>query len=156
MRVRLPRRRRFVGLETLREIPVGSLVDTTRGRVLLSSVSRRGGVQQGRFFDGLFLVRQRRTDRYLTELLLRGDYGPCRARRALSARAKRRRLWGMQGAASGHAGAIRPAPCAGRWLVEDRCAGPSVVRRGRVAVRDFGRGTTTLVEAGERYLAQPR
>ena len=34
-----------------------------------------------------------------------------------------------------------------------RGRGTTVVRRGRVAVRDFGRGTTTLVEAGERYLA---
>jgi DNA-binding beta-propeller fold protein YncE len=159
VRVRLPRRRRFVRLETLREIPVGSLVDTTGGRVLLSSVrSRRGGVQQGRFFDGLFLVRQRRTDRYLTELLLRGDYGPCKAQQALSSRAKRRRLWGnargrFRSRGRYSSGAVRGT----RWLVEDSCAGTlTVVRRGRVAVRDFGRGTTTLVGAGERYLARPR
>ena len=52
VRVRLPGRRSFVRLETLREIPVGSVVDASRGRVLLSSVrSRRGGVQQGRFSE---------------------------------------------------------------------------------------------------------
>ncbi len=158
VRVRLPQRRRFVRLETLREIPVGSLVDTRSGRVLLSSVrSRRGGVQQGRFFDGLFKVRQRRSDNYLTELVLSGDYGPCATGSAISSRAKRRRLWGnargrfrTRGRYS--SGAVRGT----RWLVEDSCEGTlTVVRRGRVAVRDFGRGTTTVVGAGERYLARP-
>ena len=159
VRVRLPGRRSFVRLETLREIPVGSVVDASRGRVLLSSVrSRRGGVQQGRFSKGLFQVRQRRADRYLTELVLRGDYGPCATGSAMSSRAKRRRLWGnakgrfkTRGRYS--SGAVRGT----RWLVQDSCDGTlTVVRRGRVAVRDFVRDRTTLVEAGERYLARPR
>ncbi len=159
VRVRLPRRRSFQRLATLREIPVGSLVDTTRGRVLLSSVrSRRGGVQQGRFFDGLFKVRQRRSDRYLTELLLTGSYGPCNTGQARASRASRRRLWGN---ANGRfrtrgrysSGAVRGT----RWLVEDSCRGTlTAVRRGEVAVRDFGLDTTTLVEAGDRYLARAR
>lgn len=159
VRVRLPGRRSFVRLETLREVPVGSVVDTSRGRVVLSSVrSRRGGVQQGRFSDGVFQVRQRRADRYFTELVLRGNYGPCATGSAVSSRAKRRRLWGnakgrfkTRGRYS--SGAVRGT----RWLVQDSCDGTlTVVRRGRVAVRDFVRGRMTLIEAGERYLARPR
>jgi hypothetical protein len=42
-----------------------------------------------------------------------------------------------------------------RWLTVDRCDGTlTVVRSGTVAVRDFTRDRTVLVDAGERYLAR--
>jgi DNA-binding beta-propeller fold protein YncE len=159
VRVRLPGEENFVGLETLRVIPVGSLVDARRGRALLSSVRDRGGsVQQGHFSQGLFQVRQRRSERYLTELVLRGKIGPCpRGKRASAAARGSRRLWGdgrgrfrTRGRYS--SGAVRGT----RWLVADSCKGTlTVVRRGRVAVRDFTRDITTVLEKGERYLARP-
>jgi DNA-binding beta-propeller fold protein YncE len=160
VRVRLPGEENFVGLETLRVIPVGSLIDARRGRALLSSVRDRGGsVQQGHFSQGLFQVRQRRSERYLTELVLRGKIGPCpRGNRASAAARASRRLWGdgrgrfrTRGRYS--SGAVRGT----RWLVADSCRGTlTVVRRGRVAVRDFTRDLTTVLEKGERYLARPR
>ncbi len=157
--VRLPDEENFVNLRGLRVIPVGSLVDARRGKALLSSVrDRSGSVQQGHFFQGLFQVRQRRSERFLTELVLRGEIGPCpRGSRAGAAARSSRRLWGngngrfrTRGRYS--SGAVRGT----RWLVADTCKGTlTVVRRGRVAVRDFGRDLTTVVEKGERYLARP-
>ena len=160
VRVRVPGEENFVGLSTLRVIPVGSLVDARRGKALLSSVRDRGGsVQQGHFSQGLFQVRQRRSDRFLTELVLRGKIGPCpRGNDATAAARRTRKLWGngrgrfrTRGRYS--SGAVRGT----RWLVADSCKGTlTVVRRGRVAVRDFTRDLTTVLEKGERYLARPR
>jgi DNA-binding beta-propeller fold protein YncE len=160
VRVRLRGEDNFVNLRNLRVIPVGSLVDTRRGKALLSSVRDRGGsVQQGHFSKGLFQVRQRRSERYLTELILRGKIGPCpRGESATASARASRKLWGngkgrfrTRGRYS--SGAVRGT----RWLVEDSCDGTlTVVRRGRVAVRDFTRDITTILEKGERYLARPR
>ena len=157
--VRLPGEENFVNLRTLQVIPIGSLIDARRGKTLLSSVRDRGGsVQQGHFSQGLFQVRQRRSERYLTELVLRGKVGPCpRGTRASAAARSSRRLWGngngrfrTRGRYS--SGAVRGT----RWLVADTCKGTlTVVRRGRVAVRDFTRDLTTVLEKGESYLARP-
>jgi hypothetical protein len=100
-------------------------------------------------------VRQRRRDRFVTEIILRGAIGSCPSR--ASAAAKRgRRLWGdadgrfrTRGRYS--SGAVRGT----RWLTVDRCDGTlTVVREGQVAVRDFGLDRTVLVDEGERYLAR--
>jgi DNA-binding beta-propeller fold protein YncE len=162
VRVQLPGEESFVRIETLRVIPVGSLVDTRRGKALLSSVRDRGGsIQQGRFFAGLFKVRQRRSQRYVTELVLRGRYGPCAGADEATAaqrRSGRRKLWGNANGRFRTQGRYSSSAVRGtRWLTQDSCDGTlTVVRRGRVAVRDFVRDTTTLVEAGESYLARPR
>jgi 6-phosphogluconolactonase (cycloisomerase 2 family) len=161
VRVRLPGEESFVRLETLRVIPVGSLIDARRGKTLLSSVRDRSGrVQQGRFFAGLFKVRQRRSERYVTELVLRGRFGPCPAREptpAAAQRSRRRQLWGNANGRFRSQGRYSSSAVRGtRWLTQDSCEGTlTAVRRGRVAVRDFVRETTTLLEAGERYLARP-
>ena len=162
VRVQLPGEESFVRIETLRVIPVGSLVDTRRGKALLSSVRDRGGsIQQGRFFAGLFKVRQRRSQRYVTELVLRGRYGPCAGADEATAaqrRSGRRKLWGNANGRFRTQGRYSSSAVRGtRWLTQDSCDGTlTVVRRGRVAVRDFVRDTRTLVEAGESYLARPR
>jgi DNA-binding beta-propeller fold protein YncE len=161
VRVRLPGQESFVRLETLRVIPVGSLIDARRGKTLLSSVRDRSGrVQQGRFFAGLFKVRQRRSQRYVTELVLQGRFGPCpgSGRDAAAAqRSGRRKLWGNANGRFRSQGRYSSSAVRGtRWLTQDSCEGTlTAVRRGRVAVRDFVRDTTTVLEAGERYLARP-
>ena len=146
----------FQRIETIEEVPVGSLVDTRRGKVVLRSVrDRRGGVQSAIFFDGAFLVR-RRSERYITDIVLRGELAPVRGT------AMRPGPRGRPGAGCGataaaactrgrySSGAVRGT----RWLTADSCSGTlTVVRRGRVAVRDFGLDRTVVVDAGERYLA---
>jgi PKD domain len=164
VRVQLPGEESFVRIETLRVIPVGSLVDTRRGKALLSSVRDRGGsIQQGRFFGGLFKVRQRRSQRYVTELFLRGRYGRCpeaenEPAAAAQRRSGRRKLWANANGRFRTQGRYSSSAVRGtRWLTQDSCEGTlTVVRRGLVAVRDFVRDTRTLVEAGDSYLARPR
>ena len=158
VRVRLPGRQNFVNLRTLRVIPVGSLVDARRGKALLSSVrDGSGDVQQGHFSQGLFQVRQRRSERYLTELVMRGELDCPEEGEASAARRAARKLWGnadgrfrTRGRYS--SGAVRGT----RWVVADSCEGTrTAVRRGRVAVRDFTDDSLHILTRGESYLASP-
>jgi len=160
VRVRVPGSSGFVPLAQVQELPIGSTIDTLRGRVEIATErQKRGGrVQQGRFYGGLFQVRQRRSDRYVTELLLRGELSGCAAKRSMARAAARskRRLWGdgagrfrTRGRYS--SGAVRGT----KWLVEDRCDGTlTLVRRGRVVVRDFALDKAIVLTRGERYLAR--
>ena len=158
VRVRPPGSSNFVALDAVTELPLGSLLDTRRGRVRVSTERRRRGrVQSGVFYGGVFAVRQRRRDRFVTELVLRGTQPRCGTPGQGSAAARsKRRLWGnangkFRTKGKYSSGAVRGT----RWLTEDRCQGTlTVVREGTVAVRDFGRSQIVLVEAGERYLAR--
>jgi DNA-binding beta-propeller fold protein YncE len=154
--VRLAGRRRFVPLQSVRELPLGSTLDTRRGRVEVATERRRRGrFQRGVFYGGVFAVRQRAATRFVTDLILRGTLTSCPQGSASAAR-RTRRLWGN---ATGRfrtrgrhsSGAVRGT----RWLTVDRCDGTlTIVRAGTVAVRDFTLDRTVLVDAGERYLAQ--
>ena len=118
VRVQLPGTQSFVRLSDVRELPLGSVLDTRLGRVEVATERRkRGGrVQRGRFFGGLFLVRQRKRDRYVTELVLRGELPGCRAARGTPRRrpARSASSGATAAAASVRAGATPRAPCAAR------------------------------------------
>jgi DNA-binding beta-propeller fold protein YncE len=156
VRVRLAGRRRFMLLQEVRELPLGSTLDTRRGRVEVATERRRRGrVQRGVFYGGLFAVRQRAATNFVTDVVLRGRLTSCPDGSASAAR-RSRRLWGS---ANGRfrtrgrhsSGAVRGT----RWLTVDRCDGTlTIVREGTVAVRDFTLDQIVLVEAGERYLAR--
>jgi DNA-binding beta-propeller fold protein YncE len=156
VRVRVAGGRRFVPLESVRELPIGSTLDTRRGRVEVATERRRRGrFQRGVFYGGLFKVRQSAATRFVTDLVLGGALTSCPHGSAAAAR-RSRKLWGS---ADGRfrtrgrhsSGAVRGT----RWLTVDRCDGTlTVVRDGTVAVRDFTLDRTVLVDAGERYLAQ--
>jgi DNA-binding beta-propeller fold protein YncE len=156
VRVRVAGSRRFVPLESLRELPLGSTLDTRRGRVEVSTERRRRGrFQRGVFYGGLFKVRQRRAARYVTDLVLTGALTSC-PRGSASAARRSRKLWGntngrFRSRGRHSSGAVRGT----RWLTVDRCDGTlTVVREGTVAVRDFTLDRTVLVDEGERYLAE--
>jgi hypothetical protein len=142
-------------------IPVGSLVDATNGRVLLTSVNAAGEAQSAYFFGGKFLVTQHEGSG-LVILKLRGSLicaGASASGALATASAKAgRRLWG-----SGH-GNFRTEGSSGSatvrgtiWLTEDRCDGSTFfrVRRGIVSVRDFTKEKTISLPAGNTYLAGP-
>jgi DNA-binding beta-propeller fold protein YncE len=160
IRVRLPGEERFARLEDIEELPIGSTIDARRGRVELTTVrSRRGSLQNGVFYAGVFKVRQRARDRFITELVLRGRIGPCpRGSQASIARVSRRRLWGGGRGRFRSRGRYSSAAVRGtRWLVEDRCDGTLTrVREGTVTVRDFVRKKKIVLKRGQRYLARPR
>jgi DNA-binding beta-propeller fold protein YncE len=156
VRVRVAGSRRFVPLQSLRELPLGSTLDTRRGRVEVATERRRRGrFQRGVFYGGLFKVRQRAATRYVTDLVLTGSLTTC-PRGSASAARRSRKLWGdangrFRTRGRHSSGAVRGT----RWLTVDRCDGTlTVVREGTVAVRDFTLDRTVLVDEGERYLAQ--
>lgn len=163
--VRYPGRRRHGQIVNLRggaTLPVGSVIDSRRGRVRLES--SRGGKrrQRGVFRGGTFRVKQTRKLGGLTDVVLRGGLFGCSARASGDAQAavlsRTRRLWGSgrgrfrtRGRSS--SGSVRGT----KWLTVDSCEGTlTVVVEGVVMVRDFTTGETVEVEAGHRYFASAR
>lgn len=146
------------------ELPMGAIVDARRGSIALTSVSRAGTLQTGRFGGGIFSVHQPPQARGRVDLRLRGgDFSRCRrtARRSTTAGASAlrriRRLWGRdRGGRFRTYGRHSHATVRGtRWLTEDRCRGTHTrVSEGAVVVRDVARGPTVVVRAGRSYLAR--
>jgi hypothetical protein len=161
---------RFTRLDDVSQIPVGSLLDTRRGTVRLTSArDRSGATQTGDFAAGIFQIAQSRRSsaKGLTELRLKGSsFARCGKRRARggdaqSAGLSRRAIRRLRGTASGRfrtRGRNSSATVRGTtWEMIDRCDGTLTrVRRGKVAVRDFRRRKTVIVRAGKSYLARAR
>jgi streptogramin lyase len=156
--------RRLAG--TGAELPVGTALDTRRGKIRLTTAARNGREQTGSFGGGVVKVRQPRRARGRVDLHLRGgNFGACRhARRAGTSgvvagasRTRRvRRLWGRDsGGRFRTYGRHSHATVRGtRWLTEDRCGGTLTrVTEGAVVVRDLARRRSVVVRAGHSYLA---
>jgi hypothetical protein len=146
-----------------RVVPVGTVVDTTGGRVSLTSANPRpGSVQSGEFFEGTFQVTQSRAGRGLVSLVLRDTItrqSGCAPDTAHAAALSKRILGLLRGSAKGHfrtVGRFSAATVLGtNWGVRDRCDGTlTVVREGVVEVRDFVNHTTVVVRTGQTYLAK--
>jgi streptogramin lyase len=160
--------RRLTGVGA--ELPVGTTIDTRRGRIALTTAARNGRKQTGNFRGGLMQVRQPRRARGRVDIYLRGgDFSRCgrpalRARRtgltagaSATRRERVRRLWGRdRGGRFRTFGRHSQATVRGtKWLTVDTCAGTlTVVRSGAVVVRDLARRRNVLVRAGHRYLAR--
>jgi hypothetical protein len=160
--VRLPGSTRAVALNDAASIPVGSILDTRKGTVMLRSALPGDHTQTGTFHGGLFEVRQAGGARGMTELVLRGPRPDCTAAgaaRAAGASGKRppRGLWGrddhgrFRTRGSNSVATVRGTA----WYVEDRCDGTLTrVSKGSVSVRDLRRQRTVIVNAGHSYLAR--
>jgi PKD domain len=165
----------FVRLQGAQTIPVGSTLDTAKGRVLLrSAADTRRHLQHGQFFRGRFVIRQvrqprgkakRRSTKLITVLTLSGSSFSKRCRTTTaSASAKRRskkrvrRLFGSAKGSFRTTGRTAAATVRGtRWGVQDRCDGTLIsVQRGRVSVRDLVKHRTVSVTTGHTYLARRR
>jgi hypothetical protein len=150
-----------------RNIPVGSLIDTTHGRVDLRSASppgspaaRAGTVQDANFFDGSFTVRQSPAHPVAQMTLADGQLSKCAATGAERAHAKLPHTVLRLLRASGHgkfetSGRYAAATVRGTiWLTEDFCDGTRVqVTRGVVTVRNLVTHATVTVTAGHSYFA---
>ena len=155
VRVKIAGTNRFVELDEAQQIPVGSTVDTTKGRVTIVAA----GGQQADFFDGIFRLSQGRGAKPLTTLkLVEAMSCPKAGRAVAAARKKKRRLWGDGSGKFKTDGKHSAATVIGtRWLVEDRCASTlTKVTRGRVRVRDFAKRKNVVVRAGKQYVARAK
>ncbi len=161
----------FVPVSGLRQLPVGSFLDTRKGTVRLTSARNTAGkTQTGDFTAGVFQVLQsrKRSAKGLTELRLKGSsFKRCTARRSGRAQAAGRRrlskraIRRLRSKATGRfrtRGRHSSATVRGTsWTTTDRCDGTlTKVTRGRVDVRDFRRKKTIRLRRGKSYLARAR
>jgi FG-GAP-like repeat/FG-GAP repeat len=157
-------------------VPMGSVIDTTNGRIALTSAADTAGkkTQTADFYDGIFQVKQsvpRKkpkkpvaliTDLDLMDQVARSQCAPLKGARSAAVDKKKGpksvlgKLWGNGKGKFRTNGKYSSATVRGTiWLVEDRCEGTNTkVRRGVVAVRDFKRKKTVSVKAGHSYLAR--
>lgn len=170
---RLPGTTDFLPLGTGMQVPFGSELDATDGRVAVSTVDANGTLFHADFFEGRFLISHQLSNG-LTVLRLRGnDFGSCKAARSLAASDKKRKkkpkkakrshkvvrhLWGDGKGKFRTTGRYVAATVHGTtWLTEDRCDGSrAFVRKGVVDVRDLVRHRTIRLGAGQSYVARPR
>jgi hypothetical protein len=159
---RVPPSKRYIELKDGRQLPVGAIIDTTRGRVNLTVADGNGGTSLAWFYAGIFKVAQTRGG--LTNLTMVEPKLSCpRATRASTSqsrrkKAKTRKLWGQGTGKFRTTGTHSSATVRGtRWLVIDRCGATETrVTEGTVAVRDFVKRKTVLVRAGKKYVARKR
>ena len=160
VRIKRPGRKRFVALTAAAQIPVGSSIDTRRGRIAITAAQGKGATATADFYDGLFKLSQTKGSKPLTTLALTERLS-CPRRGTASAAAKKkkkRRLWGDGSGRFRTKGKHSAATVVGtKWLVEDRCTSTLTrVVRGRVKVRDFAKRKTVTVRAGKRYTARAK
>jgi len=181
VRVKVPGSKVYVDITTLTEIPLGSRIDTRKGRVRLTAEvdAKTHKTQSSVFYAGIFVVAQTKSAKTITEAkLVGGTFAGCARRTTTRAiargagpavayaakpkgkRSKRRvrRLWGKGEGDFRTAGRRSSATVRGTWwLVEDRCDGTLTrVKQGRVDVRDFRLKKTIKLRASKRslYLAK--
>ena len=169
----------FVPFTGAANIPVGSQLDTSKGRVALTSAADTGGrkTQTSDFYQGIFQVKQAapkkkpaKAKALTTDLVMKGQIArsqcaPLKGARSAAVDAKKKKkgpkavlgkLWGSGKGKFRTDGKYSSATVRGTiWLVEDRCEGTfTKVRRGTVRVRDLRRKKTITVKAGHSYLAR--
>jgi hypothetical protein len=169
----------FVPLTGPLQIPVGSQLDTSKGRVALTSAADTGGAktQTADFYQGIFQVKQAapkkkpaKAKALTTDLVMKGQIArsqcaPLKGASAAAQAAKKKKkgpkavlgkLWGNGKGKFRTNGKYSSATVRGTiWLVQDRCDGTlTKVTRGTVLVRDLRRKKTVTVKAGHSYLAR--
>jgi len=155
-----PKTKKCIPLTGPVQIPVGSVIDTTKGEINLVSAANKGGaVQNAWFYSGIFKVGQ--LSDQTTELTLAGPKLSCPKGKKASSSAKKpktRKLWGNGKGKFRTKGGFSSATVRGtRWVVIDRCDGTlTQVKEGSVLVRDFKKRKNVIVRAGKQYLARKK
>lgn len=157
------------------QIPIGSVIDATKGRVELTTALAGGRSQTGQFWAGRFTVHQSATGTGMTRLVTDRRPLGCAAPAAKAslergihdaARTKRRKrkkptrtLWGQddhgqfQTQGSNSVATVRGT----RWVTVETCSGTLTrVFEGQVDVRDVRAKKTVSLMAGAQYLARRR
>jgi hypothetical protein len=159
----------FIPLTQARQIPVGSILDTTRGTVALTAASTtKGQLYTGDFAGGVFAMLQNRTQKGLTQLTLMDTLNRAKVcatvgkgKKASTARKSvGNKVLGLlkstdhgKFATRGHysSATVRGT----QYSVADTCAGTlTTVQRGSVVVDYFRRHKSVVVKAGHAFLAR--
>jgi hypothetical protein len=160
VKIKLPGTSTFVVLAEGRQIPVGTIVDATKGRVTLVAASNKtGGTASADFYGGIFKLGQTKGSKPITTLKLVEKLSCAkRGKASAAAKKKKRRLWGDGKGRFRTEGSYSSATVRGtRWLTEDRCDSTlTKVERGSVSVRDFVKKKTVIVRAGKKYVAKSK
>jgi hypothetical protein len=163
VRIKLPKRKRFRRMTEGEQLPVGTIVDTLKGRITITAAANKsGGVAKADFYDGIFKIGQTKGRRPITVLTLVEKLTGCKTSSgkasAAAKKKKKRRLWGNGKGRFRTKGKHSAATVVGtKWLVEDRCTSTlTKVARGRVEVRDFVKRKTVVVKKGKRYIARAK
>jgi hypothetical protein len=151
---------RFVPLTEAKQVPIGAEMDTSRGRVSLTSAkSPTGGVQTAQFYSGRFITSQPKRERGMTEVRMSGPM-QCSSSKLVPAakKARSRRLWGSGKGRFRTRGRNSSATVRGTtWLQKDTCTTTTtIVHEGVVIVKDFAKRKNVRVKAGKRYTARAR
>lgn len=151
-----------------RSIPIGSLIDTTHGRVDLRAASpptpvaptarltSGSHIEDAQFYDGAFRVTQSPSSPVAQIRLAGGNTSACRAPNVGLVQHSRpphrvlRLLWASGSGKFKTVGRYSAATVLGtRWLTEDFCDGTLVrVVQGVVVVKDLATRATVTVHAG--------
>ncbi len=161
MKIKLPGASKFVVLGEGQQVPVGTVIDTRKGRVTLVAASNKsGGTSTAVFYDGIFKVGQDKKAKPTTTLTLveKLSCGGGGKASVAATKKKKRRLWGDGKGRFRTDGKYSAATVVGtKWPVEDRCASTLTrVVRGKVSVRDRVKRETVIVKAGKKYLAKAK
>jgi hypothetical protein len=157
---------KFVPLKSAADVPLGSTLDTTRGRVgLFTSTGVGKPLNEGNFNGGRFQVAQG-TKNPLTTLSMAGTAlkgcgtrvpkGGARKPALVTAAKRKRRLFSSVHGRFRTRGRNSSATVRGtQWTMTDTCAGTlTSVKQGTVVVRDFRLKKNHRVRAGHRYFAR--
>lgn len=162
VKVKKPGSKTYVTLAPGTPIPVGSSIDTRKGKITITAAQGGGTTASAWFYDGLFKLTQTKGSKPLTTLTLTETLS-CPTRGSASAAAKKkdkkppsRKLWGDGKGSFQTKGEFSAATVRGtKWLVQDTCdATLTRVARGVVSVRDFVKEKTVTVRAGKSYTAR--
>lgn len=142
-------------------IPVGSTIDTRKGRVMLTTAAGEKQ-QQAEFKEGIFVFQQKK-NQALVNLNLKGSLS-CSSKATISglgpsARAAKRgrSLWGRgkgkyQTNGSKGSGSVRGTT----WRVSDFCNKKTMIESisGQVLAREYKTGKQKLLKSGQKFFAK--
>jgi hypothetical protein len=166
VRVRLPGGGGFISLEDAQQLPVGTVFDTTKGAVTLTTAASGSGTAQGKgtFSGGQFVLQQTKKNPLTTLSMTGGGLKGCKtkvpsggATKPVTQAAKRRRtLFSSVKGRFRTRGRNSSATVRGTvWRMTDTCAGTlTSVQKGSVVVRDFRLRKNRVIKAGGTYLAR--
>jgi hypothetical protein len=158
---------KFVPLTQARQLPVGSTLEATGGKAMITTATAtKGKTQSGEFGAGIFKLLQNRKQKGLTELNIvdnRSSKRVCasvgKKAQAASKHLSAKTLGRLNGSGHGNFrtnGQDSAATVRGTvWSVTNQCDGTlTKVTRGEVSVRDFRTRKTIKLFAGQSFLAR--